>query len=130
MTIAKWCLAAAWALPILTVGLAKVASARGPREQFYDNADPREWERRQTGWKQRANAAQQNGFEVLPLFFVAVLLAQMSGVDAARVDMLALLFVALRVAYVGIYLANLAALRTAVWGAGVAVCVVLLGLAA
>lgn len=131
MTIAKWCVLAACMLPILTVGVAKAASVRGrgPAGR-YNNQQPREWVSRLTGWQQRANAAQINGFEALPLFIAAVLLAQMAQVDQGQIDRLALAFVGLRVVYGAVYLMNLSTLRTLVWTAGLLVCVALLRLAA
>ena len=72
------------------------------------------------GWKQRAIAAHLNGFEALPLFIAAVVFAQISNTDPARVDLLAMAFVALRVAYVAMYLLNLGILRTLIWMAAVA----------
>ena len=131
MTIAKWCVLAACMLPILTVGVAKAASVRGlgPAGR-YNNQQPREWASRLTGWQQRANAAQINGFEALPLFIAAVLLAQMAQADQGQIDRLALAFVGLRVVYGAVYLMNLGTLRTLVWTAGLLVCVALLRLAA
>jgi len=131
MTIAKWCVLAACMLPVLTVGLAKAASlrGRGPAGR-YNNGQPREWVSRLTGWQQRANAAQINGFEALPLFIAAVLLAQMAQADQGSIDQLALAFVGIRVVYVAAYLMNLGTLRTTVWTAGLLVCVALLRLAA
>ncbi|MBK7006991.1 MAG: MAPEG family protein [Burkholderiales bacterium] len=41
----------------------------------YDNNNP-EWEAKLTGWQQRANAAQANGFGALPLFIAGVPLAK------------------------------------------------------
>jgi len=68
MTIAKWTILAAFMLPVLTVGMAKAATIRqGRRNGGYDNNNPREWAGKLTGWHQRANAAQINGFEGLPL---------------------------------------------------------------
>ncbi|OYV01230.1 MAG: glutathione metabolism protein [Burkholderiales bacterium PBB5] len=132
MTMAKWCVLAACLLPIATVGLAKVASARQPRGRgAYDNRDPRAWARQLTGWAQRAHAAQLNGFESLPLFVAAVLFAQMAA-DAAqhqgRIDQLALAYVGLRVVYSALYILDQATLRTLVWTASMAVCVALLAL--
>ena len=131
MTIAKWCVLAACSLPILTVGLAKLASARGPASaDRYDNQQPRDWAARLTGWQQRANAVQLNGFEALPLFVAAVLLAQMAQAEQGRIDGLALAFVAIRVVYGAVYLMGLGSLRTLVWSAGFATCIALLLLAA
>ncbi len=129
MTIANWTILAACALPILTVGLAKMASARLGREQRYNNARPREWEAAQSGWKQRAHAAQQNGFEALPLFIAGVILAQQAHADQGRIDVLAMAFIAIRLAYVAAYLMNLPSLRSLIWAAGVGCCVALLAMA-
>ena len=121
MTIANWCVLAACALPVITVGLAKAATAKLARKAGgYDNNNPREWAKNLTGWQQRANAAQSNGFEALPLFIAAVLLAQQSHADQGRIDTLALIFIALRVLYVAAYLMNIGTMRTLIWTGGVA----------
>jgi len=126
MTIANWCILIACVLPTATVGLAKISSAKlGRGEGRYNNRQPREWAASLQGWQRRANAAQQNNFEALPLFIAGVLLAQQAHADQAHIDMLAMTFIAIRVAYVACYLANLATLRTLVWVAGVAACVAL-----
>ena len=131
MSIAKWCVLAACVLPILTVGLAKASSARLSRKGGgYDNNHPREWEAKLTGWQQRASAAQANGFEALPLFIAGVLLAQMAQADPGRIDLLALAFVGIRLAYVAAYLANLGTLRTLIWTAGLGVSIALLTMGA
>lgn len=131
MSIAKWCVLAACVLPTLTVGLAKMSSARLSRKDGrYDNQQPREWAAKLTGWQQRANAAQANGFEALPLFIAGVVFAQMAQADQARIDMLALAFVGIRIAYVGAYLANQGTLRTLIWTAGLGVSITLLAMGA
>lgn len=109
MTLALWCLLAACFLPVLCAGLAKW----GFRD--YDNNAPREWLARQTGWRARANAAQANSFEALPLFVSAVLVAHWLRAPQPMVDALAVAWVALRVAYVGCYVADLATLRSLCW---------------
>lgn len=119
MTIANWCVLAACLLPIVTIGLAKARSATLQREAGrYDNENPREWANALSGWQQRANAAQQNGFEALPLFIAAVLLAQQAHANQDRIDRLALLFIALRIVYIITYLMGQGTLRTFVWIAG------------
>lgn len=92
----------------------------------FDNHDPRAWLARQTRWRARANAAQANSFEALPFFFAAVVLALQLGAEQGRVDWLAFLFVLLRVTYVGLYLADLAALRSLAWTAALVVNVAIL----
>ena len=130
MTIANWCVLATCVLPVLTVGLAKTSSAKLARNAGrYDNANPREWAKGLTGWQQRAVAAQNNGFEALPLFIAAVVLAQQAHADQGRIDTLALIFIALRILYVAVYLMNLGTVRTLFWMGGIATCVALFAMA-
>ena len=131
MPVAHWCILAACLLPVLTIGLAKAGSvlAKGRNGEMFDNNHPREWAARLTGWQQRAHAAQMNGFEALPLFIAAVVLAQQSHAEQGRIDALALVFVAIRIVYVIVYLMNLGTLRSLVWGAGFAVSVAILAMA-
>jgi uncharacterized MAPEG superfamily protein len=131
MTIAKWCVLASFLLPVLTVGMAKASTARLSRKNGgYDNNNPREWAAKLTGWQQRAHAAERNGFEAMPLFAAAVIFAQMAQADQARIDMLALAFIGIRVVYVAMYLMNQGSLRTLVWTAGLGTNIALLLLAA
>jgi uncharacterized MAPEG superfamily protein len=83
------------------------------------------WRARQVGGRARANAAQANSFEALPVFIAALWVAQQHGLAQGRTDALALAFVALRLAYIALYVSDLAALRSVVWAAGVACCVAL-----
>lgn len=121
-TLAHWCVLAAGILPYVATITAK-AGAR------FDNAQPREWLSRQSGWRARAHAAQLNGFEAFPLFAVAVLVAQQTGAPQPRVDALAMTFVLARLAYLGAYLADVSWLRSLVWlvGIGCAVAIFVAG---
>ena len=115
-TIAYWCVLVAAVLPIVCAGIAKYGMfSKSPREGGYDNHQPRAWLARQTDWRARANAAQANTFEALPFFFAAVIIAhQLQGRQAA-LDILAFMFVVLRIAYVVMYVADMAKTRSAVW---------------
>lgn len=129
MTIANWTILGACMLPVLTMGLAKAASLSLPdRNARYDNNHPRDWQARLTGWQARAHAAQNNGFEALPLFVAAVILPQQAHADQGRIDLLALSFIGIRIAYVAVYLANIGTLRSLIWGAGLAVNIALLAM--
>ena len=110
LTLAHWCVLAAGLLPYLSAYIGK-AGGFGLR----DNQQPREWQSRQSGWRARAMAAQANGFEGLPLFIGAVLIAHQLGYNQARLDLLASAYVLLRVVYIGIYIAGRGSLRSAVW---------------
>lgn len=115
-TLAYWCVLLAALLPIVCAGIAKSGKFNQPRrEGGYDNHNPRAWLAKQTDWRARANAAQANSFEALPFFIGAVLIAHQLGTNQARVDLLALLYIAARILYVMLYLADIAKLRSAVW---------------
>ena len=114
MPISLWCVLIAALLPYVAAGIAKGRSD-------FDNASPRDWLAKQEGFRRRANAAQANGFETFPLFAVAVIVAMtINHSPQQKVDLLAMGFVAARIAYLGLYLANLATLRSLAWGAGMA----------
>jgi uncharacterized MAPEG superfamily protein len=126
MALSYWCVLLACVMPILAAGVAKWgAFTRSPQEGGYDNAEPRAWLARQGGRTARANAAQANSFEALPLFIAAVLTAQQLQVQQAMIDALAAAFVLLRVTYIVLYVRNLATARTLVWAAAFGVCVAL-----
>jgi uncharacterized MAPEG superfamily protein len=119
MTLAIVCILIAGILPIVSTGIAKA----GRRD--YDNRQPREWLARQTGYRARANAAQANAWEAFPFFAAGVLAAQWAQVEQARIDGLAIAFIVLRIAYLALYLADRAMLRSVVWIAAWGVCVAL-----
>ena len=110
-TLAYWCVLVAALLPILCAGLSKA----GNKETF-DNHNPRAWLQKQTGWHARANAAQANTFEALPFFMAAVVIAHQLQARQGLLDLLAVLFIALRLLYIALYVADLATLRSVVWG--------------
>lgn len=112
MTNAFWCVLIAGLLPYL----ATVAAKAGAR---FDNRNPRAWLAQQSGYRARANAAQLNGFEAFPLFAAAVIVAHLTDAPQARVDTLAMVFIAARVAHLAFYLADLATLRSLAWFAGI-----------
>lgn len=126
MSIANGCVLAACLLPFITVGLAKGSLGRVSRKNGgYDNHHPREWEQKLTGWHQRAIAAQNNGFEALPLFIAGVLIAQQNHASQYTIDLLAISFVVVRCAYVAAYLADKANLRSLIWIVGLALSIAL-----
>ena len=126
MTIAYFCIIVACLLPIVCAGLAKSKGFGRPRrEGGFDNDQPREWLAKLTGWQARANAAQANSFEALPLFIAGVLVAQQLHAAQATINALALAFIAVRLAFIGAYLADKASLRTLIWVTGVALSVAL-----
>lgn len=109
MTIAFWCVLIAALLPHLVTGIAK-AGAPG-----FDNRRTRDFQAGLSGWRARAHAAHLNGFEALPLFASAVIIAHLTGKPQAHVDALAACFIVLRLVYGALYIADQATLRSLVW---------------
>ena len=115
-TVAYWCVLVAALLPIICAGIAKWGMFNKPRrEGGYDNANPRAWLARQADWRARANAAQANSFEALPFFIGAVIIAHQLGAHQARLDILAFVYIVLRLLYVMMYVAGLPSIRSAIW---------------
>ena len=117
MTIAYWCVLFMGLFPYVAAGIAKKGF------EGYDNGMPRQWLAKQTGFRARANAAQANLFESLPFFFAAVIIASIAHAPQNRIDLLALGFVAARIAYLICYVADWPTTRSIVWTCGIA-CVV------
>ena len=117
MTIAYACILIMGLLPYVATGIAKKGF------EGYDNSMPRQWLAKQDGFRARANAAQANLFESLPLFFAAVIIAQIAHAPQFRIDVLAIVFVIARITYLFCYVANWPTTRSIVWLAGM-VCTV------
>lgn len=116
LTVAYWAVLVAALLPIVCAGIAKWgAFGKSRREGGYDNHDPRTWLSRQTDWRARANGAQANSFEALPFFIGAVIIAHQMGAMQLRLDVLAFVWVVLRLTYILLYVADLANARSLVW---------------
>ncbi|QIO07169.1 MAPEG family protein [Acinetobacter shaoyimingii] len=80
-----------------------------------DNQNPREFLAKTTGLAARANAAQQNSFESLPLFISAILMAEYMVVPQFFIMLLGTAYLVLRVLYGICYMANWATLRSIIW---------------
>ena len=119
MTIAYWCILFMGLFPIVAAGIAKKGF------EGYDNGMPRQWLAQQTGFRARANAAQANLFESLPLFFAAVIIASIANAPQNKVDLWAIGFVLARIAYLVCYIANWSTARSIVWLLGLACAVVI-----
>ena len=72
------------------------------------------------------NAAQANSFEALPFYIGAVIIAHQLGAFQTRLDLLAFLYIVLRLMYILFYLADMATPRSLVWTAALAVNVAIL----
>lgn len=119
MTIAYACVLFMGLLPYVATGIAKKGF------DSYDNNLPREWLAKQTGFRARANAAQANLFESLPLFFAAVIIASIANAPQVRIDALAIGFVLARIGFLYCYVANYSTARSILWLIGI-VCVIAL----
>jgi uncharacterized MAPEG superfamily protein len=121
-TLAYWCVLIVALLPIVCAGIAKAGMFGRPRRDGgFDNGDPRAWLARQTDWRARANAAQANSFEALPFFIGAVVIAHQLGAHQGRLDILAFVYVVLRMLYIMMYLAGMANVRSIMWVLGLVV---------
>ena len=117
-TVAYWCVLIAALLPMGCAWLAKSGSfGKSRKDGGFDNRDPRAWMARQTDWRARANAAQANSFEGLPFFIGAVIIEDLLGAGQTLLDMLALLYVMLRIFYIMMYVSDMPTVRSVVWAA-------------
>jgi uncharacterized MAPEG superfamily protein len=110
MPIAYWCILVAALLPLMLVGYAKSSSK--------DNNTPRDSAENLAGAKRRAYAAHQNAYENFPFFAVSVIAALNFGASAGTVSGLALLYIAFRLIYSWLYIADKPSLRSAAYAGG------------
>ncbi len=122
MTTPFYCLLAAMIFPyVVTKSILAVAMAKEGRG--YDNRNPRDQQARLTGWGKRALAAQNNSFEILPLFASGVFMGHLTNADPVKSSWIAVGFIAARLLYVALYLADKPTARSGVWMAGLVCCV-------
>lgn len=112
MNLSYWCILIAGILPVVTVAVAKW----GRRD--FDNAEPRQWMEKLQGLRRRADNAHRNHFEAFPFFAAGVLVAQQLNADQYSINMLAVTFIAARIVYTLLYLANRPTMRSITWVIG------------
>lgn len=112
MNLSYWCILIAGILPVVTVAVAKW----GRRD--FDNAEPRQWMEKLQGLRRRADNAHRNHFEAFPFFAAGVLVAQQLNADQDSINMLAVTFIAARIIYTLLYLANRPTMRSITWVIG------------
>lgn len=122
---AIWAMVVASLLPVTMAMIAKVFGGFN----LSDNAHPRDFLQNTTGMAARANAAQQNSYETLPVFLVAVLVAMLFFVPQSIINTLAWLYVLIRVGYCVAYVTNLAMFRSILWVLSIICCLMLFYLA-
>jgi uncharacterized MAPEG superfamily protein len=103
MTIAIWCILIAQILPYVAFGFVKGLDPEQPRF----NAGNLE------GRSMRAYGAHLNGLETFPWFAAAVIVSQMVGGPSRIADVLAVIYILLRVAHLAAYLSGRQPLRSA-----------------
>ena len=128
MTTPLWCLLIIALLPYVLAGLGGYYRIK----QFgaIDNNDPRLQSSRLEGVGARVWAAQQNAWEALGLFTATVVIAHLAGADADQSAIAALVFLITRIIHPILYIANLATLRSVVFGIGLLSCAYMFVLAA
>jgi uncharacterized MAPEG superfamily protein len=94
-----------------------------------DNKEPRLQSQQLTGAGARAVAAQGNTWEALAVFSAAILAVFISGVDLQSITTPVMVFVALRVAYIPVYIGNIDKLRSLIFLVGYGICIYLIYLA-
>jgi uncharacterized MAPEG superfamily protein len=113
MTVAEWMIFVAVLLYLMTIAPVKAIGVRS-----FDNSDPRNPAFYTPGIRVRALGAHQNGIEVFPFFAAAVLLAEFRAAPQQWIDVLAVGFILVRLAYIFVYLGNLATIRSLLWNVG------------
>jgi uncharacterized MAPEG superfamily protein len=109
MPLAYWCVLVAALLPLVWAGYAKSGGEVG-------NRYPRGKLDRLPPAKARAYAAHLNAYENFPFFAVAVVVALTQGASIGTVNLLAALYVVLRVVHGLLYIVDKATLRSLVYG--------------
>lgn len=122
---AIWAMIIASVLPLFFALLAKILGGF----KLSDNAHPRERLATLTGRAARANAAQQNSYETLPIFLAAVIVSMLFFVPQPVINYLAVMYVILRIVYGLAYIVNLPTFRSIIWVLSMACCFMLFYLA-
>ena len=103
------CLFFSGILPVICAGISKSKAS-------YDNNLPREWLAKQTGFRSRANAAQQNCWESFLWFSVSVFTMCVFGADQIEIaSKVAIFYIVLRIFYVVSYVFGFSIFRTMFW---------------
>ena len=110
-------------ITIILAGLLPIACAALAKWGFkdYNNREPRTWLSSQEGWRARANAAQQNSFEIFPFFATSVIFAILAETEISRISPVCWFFLVTRVIYIYFYITDKALMRTFVWLLGLGV---------
>lgn len=127
MTTPFWCLLAVATFPFVLAGIG--AKLRIEQLGTLDVNHPRVQALELRGSAARAYAAQQNAWEALALFSIAVILAHLVGANAGLSAIAGVVFVIARVLHAAMYITDKAPLRTLAFVIGLGCCLWLFGLA-
>ncbi len=111
MTVAFICVLITSLLPILWVGIAKYSNGFSLK----DNGRPREFLQSVSLFGKRAAWAESNAWESFAPFAAAVIIASIVGVEQSKLDIVAVVFVLMRVLHGLFYITNKPSLRSLVW---------------
>jgi uncharacterized MAPEG superfamily protein len=103
MTVAIWCILIAQILPYVAFSFVKGVDPTQPRYRVGDLE----------GQSVRAYGAHLNGLETFPWFAAAVIVAHMVAGPSRIVDVLAVIYILLRIGHLAAYLAGRQPLRSA-----------------
>lgn len=87
-----------------------------------DNKEPRIQSQQLSGAGARAVAAQGNSWEALAVFSAAILALFIGGVDLRSISTPVMILVALRIAYVPVYIADIDKLRSLIFLGSYGIC--------
>ncbi|NVK42755.1 MAG: MAPEG family protein [Oceanospirillaceae bacterium] len=115
-------------LPILLAGIGNFMRAR----QFgaFDNHNPRGQQAQLSGAGARVQAAQANAWEALMVFGSSCFIGYASGVPLDSLSLVAMVFLVCRILHAVFYIADLAALRSLIFGVASACCLYIVYLSA
>lgn len=108
MPLAYWCVLVAAILPLIIVVFAK-AGGDG------DNHHPRDSAERLPPANRRAYAAHLNAYENFPFFAAAVIIAKTQDAPLTTLNILAALYIVLRIAHAALYIGDYATPRSVVF---------------
>ena len=121
MTTPFWCLFATALLPYFIAPVGAYFRVR----QFgvLETKNPRKQQAETTGIAARANAAQANAWEALPLFASAVIVAHLANADPGTAAMLSVIFVSMRILHAVFYITDIDKMRSLVFLVAFACCI-------
>jgi uncharacterized MAPEG superfamily protein len=106
------------ALLLIVLSRVPVSMAMGQQEGGYNNHAPRDQQAQLAGWGRRALAAHQNTIEAFPPFAAGVIISYLAKASLPGSTVLCLVFVAARIAYPILYIADHDKARSLVWVIG------------